>query len=128
MKVGKGLKKVLRRFRRDCWGPTATEYAVLLVLIIFGALSAISLMGSFLDSSIRSTTQAIPDGAGNGGSDDSDSGSDSDSGKSKKPKKPKKNRRGGGKKASAQGHSQNIAGIQAQQWMAIASQTRARHS
>ena len=125
MKVGKGLKKVLRRFRRDCWGPTATEYAVLLVLIIFGALSAISLMGSFLDSSIRSTTQAMPDGAGESESGDSGSGK---SKKPKKPKKPKKHERGGGKKASAQGHSQNIAGIQAQQWMAIASQTRARQS
>ncbi len=128
MEVGKHLKNVLLRFWRDCWGPTATEYAVLLVLIIFGALAAISLMGSFLDSSIRSTTQAMPDGANNDESGDSGSDSDSDSGKSKKPKKPKKKRRGGGKKASAQGHSQNIAAIQARQRLAIASQTRARHS
>ena len=113
MKIGKRLKNVLLRFWRESCGPTVTEYAVLLVLIIFGALSAITLMGSFLDTSIRSTTQALPGGMGDGRSNNSGSGSGSDSGsgKSKKPKKPKKNQRGRGKNSPATDHSQNIASI-----------------
>ena len=58
------LLKKLRDFLRQCGGPTAVEYAVLLFLIIFGALTAISLLGTNLSNTIGSTAQALPSGAG----------------------------------------------------------------
>ena len=91
MKVGKCLRNILRRFRRECWGPTATEYAVLLVLIIFVALAAISLIGSLVGNSIQSVAEAVPDGSGEATSE----GSGSDKGK--KDKKDKKDKKGGKK-------------------------------
>ena len=91
MKVGKCLRNILRRFRRDCWGPTATEYAVLLVLVIFGAMTAVSLLGSKVGNSLQSTAQALPDAAEDAGSE----GSGSDKGK--KDKKDKKDKKGGKK-------------------------------
>jgi len=90
MKVGKCLRHILGRFRRDCWGPTATEYAVLLVLIVFGALAAISLLGNLVSNSIQSVTEVVPDGSGEATSENS--GSDKDK-KNKKDKKDKKDRR-----------------------------------
>ena len=63
MRLGKCLKNALRRFLSESWGPTATEYAVLLVLVVFGCLTAISLLGAFLKSSVQSTAQALPSGA-----------------------------------------------------------------
>jgi len=84
MRLGKSLKNILRRFIRECCGPTATEYAVLLVLIIFGALTAISLLGSFVSGSVESTAKALPSGEGGG---------DSDGSKAKKPKKRPPRRR-----------------------------------
>ena len=81
MKLTKGLKNIVRRFFRECCGPTATEYAVLLVLIIFGALTAISLLGSFVSSSMETTAEALPSGEGTGES------------KSKTPKKGPPTRR-----------------------------------
>jgi len=67
----KTLVKRFRDFLHQCAGPTAVEYAVLLVLIIFGALTAITLLGSALDNSVRSTAQATP--SGNGDEDFSES-------------------------------------------------------
>ena len=93
MRLAKRLKNVLRRFIRECCGPTATEYAVLLVLIVFGALAAISLLGSFVGGSVQSTAQALPSGA-------SEEGSEGDSGGcgSKERKRPPRRRgRGGGR-------------------------------
>ena len=116
----------MRRFRRDCWGPTATEYAVLLVLIIFGALAAISLMGSFLDSSIRSTTEAIPDGTGNDGSDDS--GSDQSKKPKKKPEKKKQPRRRRGKRNSAERRLKSSSTSGAQYTLGLSEQTHIRYS
>ena len=56
----KTLVKKLRDFLHQCAGPTVVEYAVLLVLIIFGALTAISLLGVNLSNTIASTAQALP--------------------------------------------------------------------
>jgi len=81
MRLTKGLKNIVRRFFRECCGPTATEYAVLLVLIIFGALTAISLLGSFVSGSMETTAKALP------------SGGDTEKSKSKKPKKGPTRRR-----------------------------------
>ena len=96
MRLGRFLKNTLRRFIRECWGPTATEYAVLLVLIVFGALAAISLLGSFVSGSVQSTAQALPDGASEEGSGGGDSGGSG----SKEPKKPPTRRRRRGVSAS----------------------------
>ena len=90
MRLTKRLKNIVRRFFRECCGPTATEYAVLLVLIIFGALTAISLLGSFVSSSVESTANALPSGA----SGESGQGSAGGGAKSK----PKKSRRGPSKR------------------------------
>ena len=57
------LLKKFRDFLRQCGGPTAVEYAVLFLLIIFGALTAISLLGTNLRTTITSTAQALPSGA-----------------------------------------------------------------
>lgn len=84
----KWVRKSLRRFLREGSGPTATEYAVLLVLIIFGALTAISLLGSMVGSSFQSTTNAMPEGQVGDGSE----GSGGESGKKDKNKKNKKNK------------------------------------
>ena len=88
MRLVKRLKKVLRRFIRECCGPTATEYAVLLVLIVFGALAAISLLGSFVSSSTQSTAEALPSGVAGDGA------SGGGSGGSKPPKRKAPRRRG----------------------------------
>ena len=85
MRLARGLKNIVRRFFRECCGPTATEYAVLLVLIIFGALTAISLLGSFVGGSMESTAKALPSGEGGQGS--------GEKGPAKKPKKPTRRRR-----------------------------------
>ncbi len=56
----KMLVKKIRDFLRQTAGPTAVEYAVLLVLIIFGAMTAISLLGANLSNTITATAQALP--------------------------------------------------------------------
>lgn len=89
MGLGRRLKNILRRFIGECWGPTATEYAVLLVLVLFGCLTAIALLGSMVSGSMQSTADAIPSGASSGDSGDSGSGKS----KSKKAKKPSRRRR-----------------------------------
>ena len=102
MRLGRFIKNALRRFIRECRGPTATEYAVLLVLIVFGALAAISLLGSFVGGSVQSTAQALPSGA-------SEEGSEGDSGgsKSKKQKKPPRRRGRGGRKGRGRASNMN---------------------
>ena len=80
MRLASELRNIVRRFIRDCCGPTATEYAVLLVLIIFGALTAISLLGSFVGGSMETTAKALPSGEGGSGG----GGSDKPAKKSKK--------------------------------------------
>ena len=88
MSLGKLLKNAVRRFIRECWGPTATEYAVLLVLVVFGALAAITLLGSLVSGSTQSTAVALPSGvAGDGSSSGGSGGSES-----KKQKKPPRRR------------------------------------
>ena len=89
MRFAKRLRNVLRRFIRESCGPTATEYAVLLVLIVFGALTAISLLGSFVSGSVESTAKALPSGE----SDEESKGGDSDKSKPPKRKAPRRRRR-----------------------------------
>ena len=86
MRLAKRLKNVLRRFIRECRGPTATEYAVLLVLIVFGALTAILLLGSFVSGSMESSAKALPSGESDEGSKGGDSGK-SEPAKRKAPRK-----------------------------------------
>ena len=50
--------------RRGFWadenGPTITEYAVLLVLIVFGVFAALTLIGAFLKSTFTTVSDGIP--------------------------------------------------------------------
>ncbi len=98
----KTLLKILRDFLHECAGPTAVEYAVLLVLIIFGAMASISLLGATLSNSVGSTARALPSGAS--GEDSGESSQDEKDKKDKKDKKDnernKKGRRGRGGRAS----------------------------
>lgn len=70
----KALVKKIRDFLHQTAGPTAVEYAVLLVLIVFGALTAISLLGVNLNNTIISTANALPSGTSGGDSSASSQG------------------------------------------------------
>ena len=45
-------------------GPTATEYAVMLALIIIVALGAITLLGNKVNAIFTNVKDGLPDGAG----------------------------------------------------------------
>ncbi|MBN1341194.1 MAG: Flp family type IVb pilin [Phycisphaerae bacterium] len=47
-------------------GPTATEYAVMLALIIIVALAAIGTLGQKVNSIFTNVEAALPDGSGGG--------------------------------------------------------------
>ena len=42
-------------------GPTATEYSVLLVLIVFGVFSVLSLIGAFLGEAFTTVSNGLPE-------------------------------------------------------------------
>lgn len=42
-------------------GPTITEYAVLLVLVVFGVFTLLTLIGMFLKSSFTSLSSGLPE-------------------------------------------------------------------
>ena len=50
------------RFVHEEAGPTATEYAVMLALIIVVALGAITLLGQKIDNAYAKIESALPDG------------------------------------------------------------------
>lgn len=49
-------------------GPTATEYAVMLALIIIVALTAITALGDKVNDIFTNVESALPDGTGGSGS------------------------------------------------------------
>ena len=49
-----------RNFWAEENGPTVTEYAVLLALIVFGVFATITLIGAFLRSSFTNLSDGIP--------------------------------------------------------------------
>jgi len=61
------MKGLVRRMK-DFWvsedGPTATEYAVMLALIIIVALTAIGLLGTKVSTIFTNVEDALPDGSG----------------------------------------------------------------
>ena len=59
----KALLNKTRDFLRSEDGPTATEYAVLLTLIIFGAMAAISLHGCKVKFMYRNIERDLPGGS-----------------------------------------------------------------
>ncbi len=59
----KALVKMMQDFLRSEEGPTATEYAVLLVLILFGAMAAISLHGCKVNFMYRNIQRSLPNGS-----------------------------------------------------------------
>lgn len=60
------MKKLLTRVR-DFWisedGPTATEYAVMLALIIIVALGAITLLGNKVQTIFSNVESSLPEGS-----------------------------------------------------------------
>jgi pilus assembly protein Flp/PilA len=53
-----------KNFLRSEDGPTATEYAVMLALIIIVALAAITLLGGKVSGIFQNVQSSLPDGAG----------------------------------------------------------------
>ncbi len=62
----KGLMNRVREFVRSEDGPTATEYAVMLALIIIVALAAITLLGQKVQGIFTNVTDNLPDVAAAG--------------------------------------------------------------
>jgi pilus assembly protein Flp/PilA len=58
----KALKDRVRSFIVSEDGPTATEYAVMLALIIIVALAAIQLLGAKVSEIFTNVNTALPDG------------------------------------------------------------------
>ena len=50
-----------QRFSAEEYGPTVTEYAVLLALIVFGVFAVIGLIGVFIMDSFTSVTTGLPE-------------------------------------------------------------------
>ena len=59
----KALVKKARNFLRSEDGPTATEYAVMLALIIIVALAAITLLGEKVELIFSNVNAGLPDGS-----------------------------------------------------------------
>ena len=53
----------LKRFLKSEDGPTATEYAVMLALIIVACIAAITALGGVVNQSFVDTSAALPGGA-----------------------------------------------------------------
>ena len=58
----KNLLTNVKRFLREEDGPTATEYAVMLALIIIVALGAIGALGSKVDTIFTEVESSLPTG------------------------------------------------------------------
>lgn len=56
------IKSRMREFLVSEDGPTATEYAVMLALIIIVALAAITLLGAKVNTIFSNVETALPDG------------------------------------------------------------------
>ena len=56
----KALVKKMWRFFHDQDGPTATEYAVLLVLIVFVCFGVLQLIGTFVADTTRTVAESLP--------------------------------------------------------------------
>ena len=50
-----------QRFWAEEDGPTVTEYAVLIVLIVFGVFATLTLIGVFLKSTFTNLSDGIPE-------------------------------------------------------------------
>jgi len=59
----KTLKNRVCSFLKSEDGPTATEYAVMLALIIIVALAAITLLGEKVNTIFTNVETALPDGS-----------------------------------------------------------------
>lgn len=57
------MTTVIRRFLREESGPTATEYAVMLALIIVICMTAIGGIGTTLDSIFTNLDSSLPTGS-----------------------------------------------------------------
>ncbi len=56
--------RTLRTFLRDEDAPTATEYAVMLALIIVVAIGAVTLLGSRVSASLSNSATAVEQATG----------------------------------------------------------------
>jgi pilus assembly protein Flp/PilA len=59
-----GFLAKVKQFLQSEDGPTATEYAVMLALIIIVALGAITALGSKVSTVFTNIESALPDGSG----------------------------------------------------------------
>ena len=58
------LHRVVRtsqEFWAEEYGPTVTEYAVLLALIVFGVFGVITLVGVFIKTAFTNVTNGLPE-------------------------------------------------------------------
>lgn len=58
------MKGLITKFIKSEDGPTATEYAVMLALIIIVALGAITLLGNKVNTIFSNVETSLPDGSG----------------------------------------------------------------
>ncbi len=58
------MRGIVTRFIQSEDGPTATEYAVMLALIIIVALTAITTLGQKVSSIFTNVESSLPDGTG----------------------------------------------------------------
>jgi Flp pilus assembly pilin Flp len=56
------IRSTARRFLRDESGPTATEYAIMLAVIILGSIGVIGALGAKFDVLYTLISGALPDG------------------------------------------------------------------
>ena len=61
------MKNRVKSFLLSEEGPTATEYAVMLALIIIVALAGITLLGAKVNTIFTNVEAALPAGGGGGG-------------------------------------------------------------
>ena len=96
MPIVRPLKDIFGRFVRNRLGPTITEYAVLLALVVFGAMAAVSLIGTFVSNSMQAVAEAVPGSAEEAGANGSGSGeSEANSGTNQRGPLRRRNRPSG---------------------------------
>jgi Flp pilus assembly pilin Flp len=63
MKMLSSMIRLGRSFGVKQDGPTVTEYAVLLALIVFGVFGLLVLIGAFLKGTCTEVSDGLPDGS-----------------------------------------------------------------
>ena len=104
----KALVRKLKHFLRQCGGPTAVEYAIVLLLVIFGAMTAVSLLGNSVGNSIGSTAETLP--SGGSGEDSGESAPDEKSGNNNRNRRNRQRGRRGQRRRRRGRSAANFSG------------------